>query len=66
MVEDGVDGVFVRVLFFVAAGVDDHADGELLREFVDLVLGLESAVLLLVGLRALVSGDLGIVEVVLG
>ena len=56
----------MRVLFLVAAGVDDHADGELLGEFVDLVLGLESAVLLLVGLRALVFGDLGIVEVVLG
>ena len=55
----------MSVCLLVAAGVDDHADGEVLGEFVDLVLGLEGVVLLLEGFCALLFWGLRVVEVVL-
>lgn len=56
----------MSVCLFVTAGVDDHANGEVLLEFIDLILGLKGIILLLEGFCALLFRGLRVVEVVLG
>lgn len=66
LVEDWVESVLMGVSLFVAARVDDYANGKVLGIVIDLVFWLKGVVLLLEGLCALLFWGLGIVEIVFG